>query len=867
MSRKRAVVSLWVVLFFLLSTFVAAAERARIEKANYKLAVRFTPEKLKKMVFTGIADTHWLKHSDRFWYEFETSDGKTYYIVDPLKRAKQPLFDNVFLAAQLTKLTKDPYDAKHLPLEGVKFIKDDRVVFFKVAKNKDIVEEEKRKEEQEKGEKDVDKTKDKEKDKDKEKEKSAVEKAKEDAKKYHSFEYELASGKLTLLENYQGEPKRPDWANLSPDGNAVIFARHHNLYLMDKANYEKALKDEEDKSIVDQQLTTDGEENYSYQMFEYAKTDTTKEKNKDKRKAVSGTWSRDSKKFALVREDERKVKNLWVIHNIAEPRPELETYKYPMPGEPDVPQAEILIFDIVKKDKIKVKADRFKDQYLWIFSAEKPASARDDDYTPTVWLSETSDKLYFSRHSRDRHRLDFCVADSASGEVKVLVEERLNTYVDQGPFRLVGNGQELVLWSERDGWGHFYLYDGSGSLKKQMTSGTFHCDNIVGLDEKTRVLYFTANGREDGEDPYYIHLYRVGLDGSGLKLLNPGNFDHNVSMGDSHRFFVDGFSRVDTAPKSVVYDTLGNVLRELDTADTSLLTQNGFKFPETFKVKAADGLTDLYGVMYKPYDFDEAKLYPIIAYVYPGPQTELVTKGFMLGWYSRLAYDNMALAQLGFIVMEVGNRGGHPDRSKWYHNYGYGNLRDYGLADKKAAIEQLAARHPWIDIDRVGITGHSGGGFMSTAAMLVYPDFFKVAVSAAGNHDNNVYHYTWSERHHGIKEIQDKDGNVKFEYSIEKNSDLAKNLKGHLLLVTGDVDDNVHPANTIRMANALIRANKRFDFFLLPGQSHGFGDMDPYFFWLKVDYFCKHLIGDYSQAVDIEELNREKEMTGEKKKS
>jgi dipeptidyl aminopeptidase/acylaminoacyl peptidase len=290
---------------------------------------------------------------------------------------------------------------------------------------------------------------------------------------------------------------------------------------------------------------------------------------------------------------------------------------------------------------------------------------------------------------------------------------------------------------------------------------------------------------------------------------------------------------------------------DLEEADLSLLMKAGYEFSQPFKVKAGDSITDLYGVMYKPFDFDENKLYPIIAYVYPGPQTEAVNKSFTT------RAQNVMLAQLGFIVIEVGNRGGHPARSKWYHNYGYGNLRDYGLADKKTAIEQLAARHDFIDIDRVGIFGHSGGGFMSTAAMLVYPDFFKVAVSSSGNHENQIYNRWWSEKHHGVKEIEDAEGNIKFEYDIEKNSEVAKNLKGRLLLVTGDIDNNVHPANTIRLANALIKANKRFDFFLMPGQRHGFGSMNEYFFWLRADYFCKHLIGDYSQDVDIVELNRE----------
>jgi dipeptidyl aminopeptidase/acylaminoacyl peptidase len=371
------------------------------------------------------------------------------------------------------------------------------------------------------------------------------------------------------------------------------------------------------------------------------------------------------------------------------------------------------------------------------------------------------------------------------------------------------------------------------------------------VDEQAGLAFFIGNARETGEDPYYQHLYRVDLDGRDLRLLSPGNFDHLVAAGESVRYFVDNFSRVDTAPNAVVVDREGEVLVDLEDADLTRLVAAGYKFPEPFQVKAADGVTDLYGVIYKPFDFDPAKQYPIVAYVYPGPQTESVQKSFST------SANEAALAQLGFIVITIGNRGGNPARSKWYHNFGYGDLRDYGLADKKAGIEQLADRHAWIDIDRVGIYGHSGGGFMSTAAMLVYPDFFKVAVSSSGNHNNDVYNLNWSEKHDGVKEVVDDEGNVTFEYDIETNSDLAANLKGHLLLTTGDVDNNVHHAGTFRMAEALIRANKRFDFFVFPGMRHGYGNMSDYWFWLRAEYFAKHLLGAERADADVTELHRE----------
>ena len=572
-------------------------------------------------------------------------------------------------------------------------------------------------------------------------------------------------------------------------------------------------------------------------------------------------WSRDSSKFALVRRDARKVKDLWVIDSLASPRPTLETYRYAMPGEENIPQSEMWVFDVAAKSRTRVKADRFKDQTMSIATAPAPSVRRDPRQPQhSFFLSESPGKLYFTRLSRDMHKLDVCVADTATGEVKALIEERLNTYIESRPLRLADKGQSLVFWSERDGWAHFYLYDANtGMLKNRITEGEFVSTGIDKIDDTARVMYFTAAGREKGEDPYYTHLYRVGLDGSALKILNPGDAAHTAATVDSMKYFVDNSTRIHGAPESTLYDSLGNQLMKLETPDLGPLMAAGFKFPEPFTVKADDGVTDLYGVMYKPFDFDPAKKYPIIAYVYPGPQTEGVTKNF------NPRSNNISLAQFGFVVIEVGNRGGHPQRSKWYHNYGYGNLRDYGLADKKTAIEQLAVRHSFIDINKVGIWGHSGGGFMSAAAMLVYPDFFKVGWSESGNHENNIYNNSWSEKHHGIKEVE-KDGKVTFEYDIEKNSELAKNLKGNLMLITGDIDNNVHPANTYRLADALVKANKRFDMFVLPGVRHSFAPVSTYVNWLRGDYFARHLLGASATSVDITEINRDREQTGERRR-
>ncbi|MFM9909305.1 MAG: DPP IV N-terminal domain-containing protein [Chitinophagaceae bacterium] len=817
-------------LFILPCAFISFGQSASVAKANYSLAARFSPKKLDKLVFSTLVDPHWLKKSNRFWYTYETPAGKKWYIVDPSIASKQELFDNAKLASLISTLVKDPFDAQHLGIDSIQFIKDEKTIQFQVKSS----------EETEK----------------KDTSKKNAPSIKE--KKVYYFEYNLTNGAITELKGFKRPVRKPGWASISPDKKFIVFAKNYNLYWMDSANYQKALRNEDDSTIIEKSITTDGIENYSYGGDSFGENNTDKEKNKNKRKSAFVLWSPDGKYFSMVRSDMRKVKDLWVINNVGDSRPTLETYKYHMPGETDAPMRELLLFDFVSKTSKRLNTELFKDQEISIASRPSLQKERDDEFRSVVWLG-TNDRFYLSRTSRDLKKIDLCAVDVKTGEPKLLIEERLNTYVETRRPGFVNEGKELIHWSERDGWGHFYLYDGEGKLKNAITSGPFHCEDIEEIDEKNRVLYFTANGKEQGEDPYYLHLYRVNFDGSNLKLLNPGDFDNTHSMDDDAKYFINNFSRVNTAPKSILYDNSGRKIMDLETTDLSRLKGAGYKFPQPFIVKADDGITDLYGVMYLPFDFDSTKKYPIIEYVYPGPQTEAVNKSF-----SRSMDRTDRLAQFGFVVITVGNRGGHPSRSKWYHNFGYGNLRDYGLADKKAAIEQLADRYSFIDINRVGIHGHSGGGFMSTAAMLVYPDFFKVAVSSAGNHENNIYNRWWSEKHHGVREVIGEKNDTSFVYAIEKNSDLAKNLKGRLMLSTGDMDNNVHPANTIRMANALIKANKRFDFVLMPGQRHGFGDMSEYFFWMQADYFCKWLLGDFSQTVDVTEINKEVEQSGNK---
>lgn len=811
--------------------------------ANYDLAARFAPYKISDLVHSTSVNPNWIQDTDRFWYSWESSEGTHYYIVDPARGSKRQLFDNDRIAAELTRLTRDPWDGQHLPIRNIRFI-DANTLEFEVESSQDEAEEDEG---------------DQDEDEEIEQEEEDQEKTQRSKKKVHYFRYDVTTQTLTEMADYEAPDKHPGWASVSPDTAWVVFTREFNLWAMSFDEYQKILdarrgksgdeaeEAEEEVEVEEVQLTSDGEEHYSYGFQGRGDHDEETQKEYKKRQRAGISWSHDSKYFALTRRDRREVGDLWVIHAVGNRRPQLESYKYEMAGEEKVSQTELLVYDMEERAMLTLDDDPWKDQRMGVFSDPEglPSAGndRDEDMPIVRWLS-TESELYFWRRSRDQHRVDVLKADPATGDVTVVIEERLNTYVEHQTPRRLSNG-DLVWWSERDGWAHLYRFAPDGTLRNQLTQGPWHVAGVVGVDEAAGHLFLRGNAREEGEDPYYEHLYRVGLNGAGLTLLNPGDLNHRAAMSRSNRFFVNNASRVDQVPTSAVYASNGRKVMDLEEADFTSLMAAGYQFPEPYRVKSDDGVTDIYGVMYKPYDFDPNKTYPIVAYVYPGPQTEAVSKAF-----STNAYEQ-GLAQFGMIVVTMGNRGGHPSRSKWYHNYGYGNLRDYGLADKKAAIEQLADRHDFIDASRVGIYGHSGGGFMSTAAMLVYPDFFDVAVSSSGNHNNDVYNSNWSEKHDGIKEVVDEDGEVTFEYDIQKNSELAANLKGHLLLTTGDVDNNVHHAGTFRMADALMKANKRFDFFIFPGQRHGYGNMRDYWFWLRAEYFVKHLLGDHRWNADI----------------
>ena len=816
------------ILFFFAAILICGSALA--QEPNYALADRFSAKKVNAMVYSTSIRPNWFKNSDKFWYQWNTAQGTEYYIVDPVAKTKVKAFDMERLAMEISAIVKDPFDAQHLPLRKLE-LKDDSKFTFEVQSTEMVEKKDKKK----KAEGDTTKPKPKGKP--------------EKEKKVYRFEYIIATGKLVDVTEEEAKKDYPMWACISPDGKKAVYSKGYDLYWMDIEDVKKLMEDDKDSTVVDHRLTFDGTKEFYWGGSNYRGAEM---KDTTERRMNYVDWSPDSKHFAVQKFDMTKVKELWVINSVAQPRPTLQTYKYQMPGEPG-PVEHLYLFDMEKENFREINVAAYKDQDAHVINPAMKNIDRYNDWRNSIWMGD-NENFYMIRRSRDIKRTDLLRVNVAEDSAHVVVHETLNTYVETRNPRFINGGKEFIWWSERNGWAHLYLYGADGTLKRQITNGAFHVEDVLAVDEATRTIFFLAMGVNKDENPYNGHVYRIGFDGSGMKQLDVADYNaYSNSFSDDGKFFVSNYSRVDATPEVALFDGTGRQVMHLHKADLSQLLAAGYQFPTPFKVKAADGVTDLYGYMYKPYDFDSTRVYPIIDYVYPGPQTE----GNNEAWSKGFTRTDR-LAQIGFIVITVGQRGGHPNRSKWYHNFGYGNMRDYPLEDHKYAVQQLAARHKFIDINRVGMHGHSGGGFMSTAAILKYPDFYKAAVSCAGNHDNSIYNRWWSEQHNGILEEISASGDTTFKYSVGKNQDLARNLKGHLLLVTGDIDDNVSPSNTIRVVNALIRANKRFEMLILPGQRHGFGDMNEYFFWRMADWYSEWLLGtSHRNEVDIKELNND----------
>ena len=602
------------------------------------------------------------------------------------------------------------------------------------------------------------------------------------------------------------------WAKYSTDSTYIIYGRDHNLCLSQNKD-----------SLDDWLLTSDGEPYHSYTYNNREERDT----------ACTSTlagWVKDTHLIFAFREDKRGVRAMTVVDSTTDPRPEATTYKMPMPGDSCVFQYDMQLFDADTRTGRRVPIEKYPDQKVIL------------DYT------EVPGYIYLTRRSRPVDEIDLCRIDVHTGEVEELITERCTPHLNVPMFnyKLLNRGKDIIWWSERNGKGQYFLYDENGKLKNAITPPDMVAGHIVHIDTLKRTMIVEGYGREKGIDPYYKFFYKVNFDGSRFTLLTPGNGTHKIELSPDARYLVDTYSRMDMpAVSQVVRIASPGKPVELERCDTRRLEELGWRPPVLFSVKAADDTTDLYGVMYLPFDLDTARRYPIITNVYPGPQDDQIPRSFTMD-----DNGNQSLAQLGFVVVNVGSRGSSPLRGRDFHCFGYGNMRDYPLAGDKYAIEQLAGRYPFIDLDRVGIYGHSGGGFQTAAAMLTYPDFYKVGFAASGNHDNNLYIQWWGETYHGVAAQTDSvTGKTIFPCKIPTNNELADRLQGRLMLVTGDIDRNVHPSITFRLAKALQKAGKRFDMMVMPGMDHGVGDN--YYFNMIRYYFTDHLLVPRKEHIDI----------------
>jgi len=591
---------------------------------------------------------------------------------------------------------------------------------------------------------------------------------------------------------------------ISPDGKKAILIKDYNLYVKDVASGKLT------------QLTTDGIKDYGYA------TDNAGWKHSN---APILRWSPDSKKIATFQQDQRNSNDMYLVTtNVGAPK--LEAWKYPLPGDKQIPTIRRVIINVETPKVISLNIPA--DPHRATLSDDISSSGTFDDID---WKADGTE-LAFVSTSRDHKNEKFRIANATTGTVREVFEETVKTQFESGQgeinWRYLPDSKEIIWYSERDDWGHLYLYDATtGKVKNQITKGNWVLTRLIKVDSKSRTVYFMANGL-DKINPYFAHFYKIGLDGKNLTDLTPEPGNHAVSLSPSEKYFIDSYSQPDV-PASIVFRNIdGKMITPIEKTDVSRLAATGWKAPTPVSVKADDHKTDIYGLVFTPTKMDAGKKYPVIDYIYPGPQG-----GSVGSWgFSASRGDHQALAELGFIVVLMEGTS-NPNRSKSFHDMSYGNMAINTLPDQIVAIKQLAAKYP-IDTTKVGIWGHSGGGFATAAAMFRYPDFFKVGIAESGNHDNRNYEDDWGERYNGLAENAD--------YEAQANQNYAKNLKGKLMLVHGMMDDNVPPYNTLLVVEALEKANKSFDLVIFPNSAHGYGSYSPYMMRRRWDYFVQHLL-------------------------
>lgn len=641
--------------------------------------------------------------------------------------------------------------------------------------------------------------------------------------KKNLFRYHIKSEKLKRIVDNE---KPTTTNNFSTRDNLSLSYSSDSLFYLTTLNHNIYLFNVETEDSI--QLTNDGEHYYSFAI----NGNNDHQSSSPKAKPI-GEWIGDSHQFFLIREDKRRIGTMSIVNNLSTPRPELRTYKFEIPGDKEVIQYDAFIVNADSSKIYNVDISKYPDQKI-----ETPR------FTGFV---KAKDNVYFIRRPRTNDVVELCRVNIKTHQVTTVISDNCAPRLNEQLFnyKLLNKGKEILWWSERSGKGAYYLYSESGKLLNRVTPERLVAGNVINIDSIRRTLIIEGYGGEKDINPHYKLFYKVSLDKPNNDiLLTPGNGEHSINFSPDKNYFVDTYSRMDLAPINEVRDKNGHLISEIARADLSALYEQGWKEPEVVTFTADDSTTKLYGVVYLPFDIDQNSKYPIISNVYPGPHMDLVPQKFSLD-----DNYNQSLAQLGFIVINFAYRGSGPYRGRDFYIFGQDNLRDYALPDDKAVIKQVAEKHPFADINRVGIYGHSGGGFMAATAMLTDPDFYKVGVAASGNYDNNIYTRWWGETFHGVEEKKDSLNNITFESNIPTTIELASNLKGKLLLITGDVDINVHPSNTFRLAKALMKSNKRFDMMVFPGIDHGLGDK--YYINLIRYYFTENLLKKKTNNIDI----------------
>jgi len=594
---------------------------------------------------------------------------------------------------------------------------------------------------------------------------------------------------------------------VSPDGKKVVYIKNWNLWIKDLATGKE------------QPLTTDGVKDFGYA------TDNAGWTHSDRPIVL---WSPDSRKVATFQQDQRHVKDMYLVRTTVG-APELEQWKYPLPGDSAVIKIHRLVIDVETAETVRFKMAPDDRRGTLCDDIACDGSFGDNDW------SANGEQLAFVSVSRDHKMAQFRVANTATGEIRTIFEENVPTQYESGQgmanWKFLPETNEAIWYSERSGWGHLYLYDlETGKVKQQITGGDFVVTRMLDVDARKRQLLFEAKGKEPGENPYFSHFYSIGFDGKKLMALTPEPGNHTITFAPGMGYFIDRYSTPVVPPVTKLKDRSGKTIRELGVTDLSKLKEAGWLAPEVFSVKSANQQFDLYGLVYKPRNLDPSKKYPVVLYIYPGPQG-----GSVGSWsFNVAAGDFQALAELGFIVVRL-EGSCNPNRSKAFHDACYGHMGENTLPDQIAGLRQLAAKNGFMDLDRVGIWGHSGGGFATASALFKYPEFFKVGIAESGNHDNRNYEDDWGERYIGLLEGDN--------YAKQANPLYAKNLQGKLLLVTGGMDDNVPPYNTYLVADSLIKANKSFDLLVIPNARHGYGNDGYYMMRRRWDYFVEHLLG------------------------